>query len=515
MTIDDHADPAPPAGEKKPKPAGGRSGQTVKVPVKPAAPVLPKRVQKIIDHIAAIKAPFIAADVAQRLDLWRLNDKSGTYFHPLRSGADWGICSEKDLRRFLKSHGVHTKEDARDSLCQADEIFEYVRNHRVVGFAGPLAGYSFGMHKAMNGEPMIVFGGPKMIAPVKGDSSLIWEILRPRFEDAAGPQLDYFLCWLRQAALPLYKKLRRKGLILILVGARNAGKNFIQDHIISPILGGRDGDPTSFFKSEAGFNKNLMACEHWKLQEFEFPTDPASRALLSEKFKKIAANDGQTYHPKGLDAMTVHPQLRLTISLNDNEDKLRALPAMNEDFTDKVLLLRLQPGLAMPMPTNYPEEEAAFAAAVKAALPAFVHDLLEWTPPEGMEMGRYGMPAWQHPFILESLWSMEPARRFAFLLDLALFPEKESKAIEWQSAAQLHESLTIEGASHQRQFNAICRTLATFEQLLGSVHRHETKDLSLRSGVPEKNIKRDDLAHRYAWRHTNRGNEWQIRPTAA
>ena len=515
MTIDDHADLAPPAGEKKPKPAAGRSGPTVKVPGKPAAPVHPKRVQKIIHHIDNIKPPFIAADVAQRLDLWRLNDKTGTYFHPLRSGADWGICSEKDLRRFLKSHGVHTKEDTRDSLCQADEIFEYVRNHRVVGFAGPLAGYSSGVHKAMTGEPMVVFGGPRMIAPVKGDSSLIWEILKPRFEDEAGPQLDYFLSWLLQAARPLYKKLRRKGLILILVGARNAGKNFIQDHIISPILGGRDGDPTSFFKSEAGFNKNLMACEHWKVQEFEFPTDAPSRRMLSEKFKKIAANDGQTYHPKGLDAMTVHPQLRLSISLNDAEDKLSALPAMGDDFTDKVLLLRLQPGLAMPMPTNYPEEEAAFAAAVKAALPAFVHDLLEWTPPEGMEMGRFGMPAWQHPFILESLWSMDPARRFAFLLDLALFPEKESKATEWQSAAQLHESLTVEGASHHRQFNAICRTLATFEQLLGSVHRHETKDLSLRSGVPEKNIKRDDLAHRYAWRHTNRGNEWKIRPPTA
>ena len=40
-------------------------------------------------------------------------------------------------------------------------------------------------------------------------------------------------------------------------------------------------------------------------EEFAFPLDGASRLMLSEKFKKIVANDSQTYHPKGRDAMTI------------------------------------------------------------------------------------------------------------------------------------------------------------------------------------------------------------------
>jgi hypothetical protein len=306
--------------------------------------------------------------------------------------------------------------------------------------------------------------------------------------------------------------------MLILTGPNDCGKSFIQDHIITPIFGGRYFDPTDFFKNDAGFNKYMMASEHLAIGEFAFPLDGASRLMISEKFKKIVANDGQTYHPKGKDAMTMHPHFRLSISINDNPEKLRALPPMNNDLSDKVLLLRVRGGLAMPMPTNSDSEEAAFAAAVRAALPAFVRELLAWEPPEEMATGRFGMQVWQHPEIVDSLWEQEPGSRFAFLLDKELWagePALGEPRLEhwgWGKAVQLHEQMTGDQSKHAKQFASVAKHEGAFTQMLGLLFKRETEALARERRKKPHEIEPEDPGRRYLRRHTKTGNFWLIRP---
>jgi hypothetical protein len=460
---------------------------------------------------------FDAKTVAQRLEIWRLNTKDGTYFMPMKSGEDWREIGERELRRSLKDEGVRQKAGEDERLSEAERVFEYVSNFRTVDFNGPLAGHKAGVHYSKEGLPFIVKGGPKLIVPKKGDASLIWQILKPRFEDEEGPQLDYFLLWLRRGVEPLYNGTRRKGPMLILTGPNDCGKSFIQDHIITPIFGGRYFDPTDFFKNDSGFNKHMMASEHLAIGEFAFPLDGASRLMISEKFKKIVANDGQTYHPKGKDAMTMHPHFRLSISINDNPEKLRALPPMNSDLSDKVLLLRVRGGVAMPMPTNSDMEEAAFAAAVRKALPAFVHELLSWTPPEDIATGRFGMQVWQHPEIVDSLWEQEPGARFAFLLDKELFPQEERATWQhwgWGKAVQLHEEMTGDQSKHAKQFASVAKHEGAFTQMLGLLFKKESEALARERRKKPDEIEWEGIGRRYWKRHTKNGNFWQIHPPA-
>jgi hypothetical protein len=304
--------------------------------------------------------------------------------------------------------------------------------------------------------------------------------------------------------------------MLILAGPNNSGKSFIQFGIITPLLGGREFDPTDFFKNDSGFNKHMMASEHLAIHEFAFPLDNMSRLILSEKLKKIVANDSQTYHPKGRDAMTMHPQLRLSISINDNPEKIRALPPMNNDLLDKVVMLRLRGDIPMPMPTNSDEEEGEFARCVRAQLPAFVHFVLHWQPPEAIAVGRFGMKTWQHPELVDMLWEQEPVSRFAHLLDRALFPAEVSHPwpaeAKWGKSAALEEQLTAEETKFAQQFRTMFKSPGICSQYLGILHKKETERIAGLRHCRETDVSERDAERRYAKKHTNTCNVWQIRP---
>ncbi len=286
------------------------------------------------------------------------------------------------------------------------------------------------------------------------------------------------------------------------------------------MLGGREFDPTDFFKKDDGFNKYMMASESLVMEELPFGLDMASRLLLSEKIKKLVASDSQTYHPKGRDAMTMHPHFRLSLSINDNPEKLRALPPMANDLTDKVLVLKVRGGSPMPMPTNTDEEEAAFAAAVKAQLPAFVHWLLrEWEPPAELSVGRFGMQAWQHPEITDALWEQEPSNRFAFLLDKELFPDQDAKGLPewetwgWAKAIELESQLKGETAKHSKEFCGMFKSSGYCAQLLGQLFKRESEQLGYSLRMKPEEVPDEHEGRRYRKRHTRKdGNFWQVIP---
>ena len=119
--------------------------------------------------------------------------------------------------------------------------------------------------------------------------------------------------------------------------------------------------------------------------------DPASstftkdRVMFGEKLKQIVVNDTQRLHPKRETAQMLQPFFRLTISVNDDPDKLRVLPLLTPDMKDKVQLFKVV-AAPMPMSTMTLPERAAFRETVAAELPAYAWWLLnEFTVPAEMQ----------------------------------------------------------------------------------------------------------------------------------
>lgn len=67
------------------------------------------------------------------------------------------------------------------------------------------------------------------------------------------------------------------------------------------------------------------------------------RLFFGERIKEIVANDTARLHKKNRDAVTVSPFWRLSITLNDNPEKLRCLPPLTDDLAEKIIMLQAKP----------------------------------------------------------------------------------------------------------------------------------------------------------------------------
>jgi len=155
--------------------------------------------------------------------------------------------------------------------------------------------------------------------------------------------------------------------------------------------------------------------------------DPASstktveRVYFGEMLKGLVVNDTQRLHQKREDAMIVAPFFRVTISVNNDPDKMRVLPLLTPDMKDKLHLF-LVSSAPLPMPTNTLDERAAFRAQIDKELPAYAWYLLnEYEIPEGLRSVRMGVKEWHHPALALELFDDTPAAELLTIIDAAEF----------------------------------------------------------------------------------------------
>jgi hypothetical protein len=158
---------------------------------------------------------------------------------------------------YLNLNGVHR--------AKMDEALYNVQLNRSVDYVGPLSGYMRGYYVLADGTRVLVDRSPEWIK----EEPASWDATRMglfRFFGRWESDVETFhLCaWLGLRRLYISGRMTEypQAPALIFVGPRGLGKNFVQECIITPLLGGRSADPLPFLDGKTRFSDDIMAAEH-------------------------------------------------------------------------------------------------------------------------------------------------------------------------------------------------------------------------------------------------------------
>jgi hypothetical protein len=395
------------------------------------------------DVAAPVSSLFEPEAIADQVDLWWENDGGDKFV--IRTVTDKGAvkwskwpmaairlkirqCVKEKMGRILA-----TKPREDELVGEVDRVLLWVRENRMVeAVMSALAGYKAGIHELSDGRQVIVRMSPRLVEPQEGEWPTIQALIDGRLDlsKEGGNDVDqsvYFHAWAKTA----YESLmfgepgsHKPGHIMAIFGPGGCGKSRLQINLITPLLGGRVADPTAFMTGDDTFNSDMMGAEHQCVEELQRPSWGASdRVNLSESMKRIVATESKRMRLMRSDPMTVNPFWRMSITMNNDPDKIRAFPMLTPDFRDKVVLL-LAAKRPMPMPTTSVAQQKAFNDAIRAELPAYAHWLLnEFTIPaamlmeDGQDATRFGFAAFQHPLLAAQLFDDTPPAQLLRLID--------------------------------------------------------------------------------------------------
>lgn len=339
------------------------------------------------------------------------------------TGNRWLAHNEAGFKRLLKSKGFRThlseaEKEAGETLSLADHEILRLQNERDVTYAAPLAGRDSGFYEE-NGQRFLVTEGPRWLLPVLGEWSVIRTILSALLASEEEPhgetQFQVLLGWLAVAVQSLYRKSRRPGQALVLAGPAGCGKSVIQNQIITPLLGGRSAKCAPYLQGRTDFNGELFGAEHLMLEDESAETCIRARLALASHVKQVCVNEVQPCHAKHRPIINLRPFWRLSISLNDEPERLLIIPPLASDIADKLHVLRCAP-IHWPIPVDTSAGWQRLCDAVSRELPAFLHFLLEYKVAGALHSDRYGVRAWHHPALVKALEELAPEAHLAELI---------------------------------------------------------------------------------------------------
>ena len=405
--------------------------------------------------------------IAEREGLYWL-EGSDKFFRRSPDGSRFLQVGVADLRRRFKRDGLSSRPAEGETCSKLDRLIVAVQDNRIVDWSGNVAGFKAGVYP-MHGRSVLVKESPKVPVPVPGDWSFICEFLRSRLDvpEFGSRQLFSFMAWCKFAFEALASGNHQSGPALALCGPSDCGKSRIQHNIITPLLGGRDADPSAFLLGKTEFNSELIGAEHHLIEDMASALDTAARAFFGEQVKKAVVGDIMRGHAKGRDAVTLSAFRRLSISMNDNPERMRVLPPISSDLRDKFLILKVQDG-PWPCPMDSPDDRASFRDRILSEIPAFADYLVhQFNVPEEYRARRFGVKAWQHPEIVSILNDGEPEFVLLCIADDILFADGRKP---WEgTASALEKQLTEDGSACLAQARKLFKTATSCGILLGKL----------------------------------------------
>ena len=363
------------------------------------------------------------------------------------AAGEWVSYTEVQIRRELRIFGVRSGIPEGMTASPMDAALSHLNRERDVHYAAPLAGHPTGLLK-IEGQRILVTEGPRWIEPRKGEWPILKHILGAMFPSERGIgdiQLKTFLLWLKIAHESLQTGTFQPGQALCIAGPVECGKSLVQSAVITPLFGGRMARPYAFMSGVTHFNAELFAAEHLAIDDEQASFDLRARRAFAATLKQFSVADGQRCERKFQTPILLRPFWRVSITVNDEPEALGVLPPLTPDLADKLILLRARKA-PMPMPTRAPAERAAFAAAVRAELPALLWDLECMTVPEELCSERFGVRHFHYPALREALAELSPEARLAELMDALFFADVEAEP--WTGTARdLEQTLRRESAT--------------------------------------------------------------------
>lgn len=416
-----------------------------KVASKRRGRVKPGTAGKPAEFVGGSAAPpkeFDAAAVAEDAGLWWEND-GGESFIVNPAPNLWQRWPQKRVVVMLKNlpgRWISTvaRGDAGERTSEVERLFLHVMTTRVVEKMLPaLAGYRSGLHDLPDGRRVVVRTSPRMIEPKQGEWGIVKEFIEGRFDLSRGgsggiDQTVFFHAWMKVGYLALLKGRPgsyKQGHMLVLAGPSDCGKSTMQDILITPMFGGRQANPMKYLLGSDNYNGDMLEAEHLAMGELPSASQKTEdRVQLGESMKSLIVNRSHRLRLMRTDPFTVMPFWRLSLSINDDPDRLRSFPLLTSDFKNKVLML-LVAKRPLPMSTKTNEEQEHFGRVIYDQLPAYAWWLInEFEIPaellkndNGSDATRLGFRDFQHPALSEELFDDTPPARLMRLIDAAEF----------------------------------------------------------------------------------------------
>jgi hypothetical protein len=351
----------------------------------------------------------------------------------------WIPVNENSIKRQLKGLGYRDGKVPDGGLTPMERCLNEIQTKHCVTYSAPLAGYDAGLYR-INGNNILVTQSPNIIEPVEGEFPVLGELLKRMFVTPQADQRPHIYGWLKTQIEALHARRWAPCQALAMCGPVNCGKSLFQ-RLITEMLGGRSGKPYQYMTNDTTFNEDLFEAEHLMIEDDAESTLHSERKAFGAHIKAFAVNRDHRCHGKKKKALILTPRWRVTISVNDEPQRLLVLPPIDQDTEDKITLLKVNPTI-MPMPQETNEDRDRFWQTLMDELPAFIHFLCKWDIPAELRSARFGITHFHHPEILAAVDEVSQEFRLLNLIDQALvFHHGEP----WKGTAlDLERALTAE-----------------------------------------------------------------------
>lgn len=364
-------------------------------------------------------------------------------FYELKTGAYWMRInvdrflpvSSGDLKDHLKLHGHDSNLKDDLGLSFGERFLTKTREDRYVDFAGPLAGHRAGYVLSPGEKRVLVTQSFRL--PLPGDKPKC-PIFEKFFDQLLGnEQTEFLLAWLKIAYGSLERGDFQPGQCLVLAGPANCGKSFLQQFLITQILGGRSARPYRYMTGGTQFNEDLAGAEHHWIGDEVPNMNIAARRAFGEQIKDFTVNEEMSLHGKNKTALTVSTYRRLSVSVNDQAESLMIMPPMNDSLMDKIALLKCS--VAKCLTSDRFENRRVFLKE----LPGFIAFLKQFRIRPSLaryangDSCRCGVREVHQQELLEILNDTSPEHRLDGLIDQVLpFEDKAGVYAPWQGTAE-------------------------------------------------------------------------------
>lgn len=328
----------------------------------------------------------------------------------------WSSMNQSQVITYLKCAGFSNSLARGQTATEIDKILNQIHLTNTVTGAFPYIHYPHGK-RFIEGEWRLNTSTARVWPPApqglfnslqegREYFSTIWSFLSNFFAPvqndprSSNIQLEFFLTWLQHAYRGYYKQEPQPGLILLMAGPQSAGKTFILQRIIAPLLGGSHGI------------KDVLGGKHTDLLT-QYPVayiDDMSQVVTadehrrySEQIKALVSDHKITFDGKWKTTGDTWWFGRVVVCMNDDASSLRMLPDLSVSMTGKVGMLLIN---------RYREDGFRFnpdwkvtREQVEKELPFFARYLLDvWVPPDYLVNHgdpRYFLTPYKHPSLFQ------------------------------------------------------------------------------------------------------------------